>query len=200
MTYPIDFQVGYGDGTRNRGYAILGIIWFLKAVLLIPHFIVVAIMGTIAQIAAWVGYWFILFSGRQPDGISKLIAGTFRWSNRTFAWLLSAIDEYPPFRFEDGTYGAQTTITVDGGSRNRLLAAGGIVGIKYLLALPHLIIVSVLASAASVAGWVGFVIIAFNGSLPRGLHDFFIGVLRWSTRSWGWLASLTDEYPPFSLE
>jgi hypothetical protein len=200
MAYPIDLQIDHGDGSRNRGYAILGIIWYLKAVLLIPHLIAATLVGTIAVIAAWFGYWAIALTGRQPAGISNLIAGAIRWNIRMYAWLGSTVDEYPPFGFEDGAHAAQTTVAVDDGPRDRLLGAGGIIGIKHLIAVPHLIIVTALESVAWLAAWVGFVLIGFNGSLPKALHDFIVGVLRWQARVWAWLGSLTDEYPPFSLE
>ncbi|HEX9853696.1 MAG TPA: DUF4389 domain-containing protein, partial [Acidimicrobiia bacterium] len=67
-------------------------------------------------------------------------------------------------------------------------------------ALPHLIVVGVLAWAAGIATWIGYWIIAFTGKLPEGLHTFVVGVQRWNSRIIGWIASLTDEYPPFSLE
>ncbi len=199
MAYPIDFQVDYGNGSRSRGYAVLGII-FLKPLLLLPHLIVMYFVLIITFLGAWIGYWAILFTGRQPDGISNFVVGAMRWSNRMNAWLTSTVDEYPPFGFDDGAYAAQTAVTVDDQPRSRLLRVSGIVGVKFLLALPHLIIVSVLGSVAGIAGWVGFLLIAFTGTLPRGLHDFFVGVLRWSSRTWGWILSLTDEYPAFSLE
>lgn len=201
MAYPIDFTVDYGDGSRNRGYAVLGIIWYVgKVILLIPHLFIMSFLLIVTFLAAWIGYWAILFTGRQPEGISNFITGAMKWNNRIYAWLASTVDDYPPFGFDDGAYAAQTAVTVDAGPRSRLLGASGIVAIKFVLALPHLIIFSVLSSAAVLAGWVGFVVVGFTGTLPKGLHDFFVAVLRWGSRTWGWVLSLTDEYPAFSME
>lgn len=200
MAYPIDVRVDYGDGTRSRGLAVLGIIFFLKVVLLIPHLIALWVMGTVTAVVSWIGYWAILFTGRQPDGIDRIIAGTIRWGTRLYAWIPAATDKYPEFGLDDGPEGAQTSIDVDEGPTNRLLAASGIIGIKFLLAIPHFIVIAVLQWVASIVGWIGFVVILFTGSLPEGMHNFYVGVLRWSARASGWIGSLTDTYPPFQLD
>ena len=46
-------------------------------------------------------------------------------------------------------------------------------------------------------GYIGFWIVAFTGELPRGLQDLITMWLRWGARAYGWLAGITDEYPPF---
>lgn len=51
-----------------------------------------------------------------------------------------------------------------------------------------------------IAAWIGYWAIAFTGVLPRGIHEFLVGVLRWQARTIGWMFSLTDEYPPFSMD
>lgn len=77
-----------------------------------------------------------------------------------------------------------------------------IFGIKFVAALPHLFVLSVLGWVAGVVAWIGFWIIAFTGKLPEGIHDLTTGVIRWYSRVVGWLWSLTDPYPypPFSFD
>lgn len=199
--YPVNYEVEYGTGERSRGLAVAGILWFLKAVLLLPHLIVVVFLLMISMLAAWIGYIAIAFTGRQPDGIADFIRGTIAWVNRTQAWLYSTTDEYPPFAFEAPSYPARTSVDGAGyGERSRGWAVAGIFSIKLLAAVPHLIVLSVLGWAAAIAAWIGFWIIAFTGTLPPGLHDFFVGYQRWTARTYAWLGSLTDEYPPFSLQ
>lgn len=200
MAYPVHVRTEYGDGRRSRGLAVLGILYGLKYLLLIPHAIALLFLGIAVFFAVWIGYWTILFTGRQPDGINRLIAGTVRWSVRTNAWFLSLSDAYPMFGFDDGPDDSQTTVGVDEGARNRLLGASGIVGIKFLLAIPHFVVLYAIQIAAFIGGWVGFWIILFTGKQPQGLHDFIAGTLQWGARVGAWVGSLTDEYPPFSLE
>jgi len=84
-------------------------------------------------------------------------------------------------------------------SSSRLLALAGVVFLKWLLLLPHLIVLSFVQIAAFLVAWVGYWVILFTGRLPEGMHGFITGAQRWNTRITGWLFSLTDGYPPFTL-
>jgi hypothetical protein len=199
MAYPVDVRVDYGTGERSRGLALLGIIYAIKTIALLPHLIIVGVLSWAMSIVVWVGYWIILFTGRQPEGIDRFAAGVIRWSTRTYAWMASTTDKYPAFSFDDDPGDSQTTIEWDDEPRNRLLAASGIFGIKYVLAVPHFIVLSFLLFAAIVASWFGYWAILFTGRLPEGLHDYVVGTLQWSARVSAWITSLTDRYPPFAL-
>jgi len=198
--YPISFDVEYGTGERSRGLAVLGIVTFLKSLLLIPHFFVLFFLTIAASVVGWFGYFVIAFTGELPEGMARYMAQVLSWSNRTTAWLYSTTDEYPPFTFEADSYPARTSVSGGSGPRSRGWAVLGIFFLKFVAALPHLIVVGVLAWAAGIATWIGYWIIAFTGKLPEGLHTFVVGVQQWNSRIIGWIASLTDEYPPFSLE
>jgi len=72
--------------------------------------------------------------------------------------------------------------------------------VKWLLAIPHYIVLFFLTIAAIVAVVVAWFVILFTGRYPRGIFDFVEGVLRWGLRVEAYaLLFITDRYPPFSL-
>ena len=72
--------------------------------------------------------------------------------------------------------------------------------VKWLLAIPHYIVLALLALGALVVILIAFFAILFTGRYPRGLWDYLTGVYRWANRVCGYVLLLTDTYPPFSLE
>ena len=105
VDYPADLQVEYPENL-SRGLVLVK--WWLLA---IPHYIIVAIFSgwggedrafpgliyVLAIIAAVV----LLFTGKYPESIFKLVIGFNRWSYRVCAYAALMTDEYPPFRLWD---------------------------------------------------------------------------------------------------
>jgi hypothetical protein len=72
--------------------------------------------------------------------------------------------------------------------------------VKWLLAIPHYIVLFFLWIAALVVVIVAWFAILFTGRYPRGLFDFVEGVIRWHNRVIAYaLVLVTDRYPPFRL-
>ena len=64
--------------------------------------------------------------------------------------------------------------------------------------IPHGFVLYFYGIAAGIVMFIAFWAILFTGRLPRGLHDFLVGYIRWDLNVGAYMGLLTDEYPPFS--
>jgi len=73
--------------------------------------------------------------------------------------------------------------------------------VKWLLAIPHYVVLAFLGLGAFVSVVIAWFAILFTGRYPRGLFDYIVGVGRWGLRVTAYAFLLTtDRYPPFSLK
>jgi hypothetical protein len=116
-----------------------------------------------------------------------------RFSNRVGAYLALLDDHYPSTDEEQAVH--LDLPYPDARQLNQWLPL-----VKWLLAIPHYIVLFFLAIGAVVAVIIAWFAILFTGRYPRGLFEFVVGVIRWSNRVTGYaIVLVTDEYPPFSL-
>ena len=69
----------------------------MRAIVLIPHFIVLWVLGILTFFLAIVVWVPVLLLGRQADVIYTIVGGSYRWQLRTMAYLFMMVDKYPPF-------------------------------------------------------------------------------------------------------
>jgi hypothetical protein len=205
--YPVQFSVEYPDRDLDRlstGFRIIAAI---------PILIVLGAIG-----GGW-GSWgggagngemvaaggggilffptllMILFRQKYPRWWYDWNLELLRFQNRVGVYLGLLDDRYPStderqsvsleFPYPDARQGL-----------NRWLPL-----VKWLLAIPHYVVLVFLGLAAVVCVILAWFAILFTGRYPRGLFDFVVGVMRWGNRVVGYAFILvTDEYPPFRLD
>ncbi len=184
--YPLRYDVEYPEKLSR---------WliFVKWLLAIPHFIILWALIYAAEVVTFIAFFAILFTRRYPRGLFDFVVNVNRWSANVLAYTGLFRDEYPPFSWEPGQYAV--TYEVDYPDElNRWLPL-----IKWLLAIPHFIVLLFLFIAASVAWVIAWFAILFTKRFPRGLFNFIVGVVRWQYRVNAYAYLMRDEYPPFSL-
>jgi hypothetical protein len=86
---------------NNRFFAIPVIGYLARLMLLIPHFVVLALIGMAVAFSQLVLWAPVLFAGRYPRWGYDLVGGYFRWYVRVMAYMYGLTDDYPPFRLSN---------------------------------------------------------------------------------------------------
>lgn len=76
----------------------------------------------------------------------------------------------------------------------------GLIFVKWLLAIPHFVVLYFLNLAFMLVTLVAFFAILITTRYPEGLFKFAVGIRRWYANVWAYTFLLRDEYPPFSLD
>jgi hypothetical protein len=192
--YPARFDVDYPEGPRNR------LTVFFRVFVVIPIAIVFAALSSSGSSAGGGGVLFlatllmIVFREKYPRWWFDWNLLFCRFAARVGAFFSLLQDEYPSTDEEQRVHLDLDYPDVPR-DLNRWLPL-----IKWLLLLPHYIVLFFLMVAAVVVTIVAWFAILFTGRHPRGMYDFVVGVHRWVLRviAYGFLLN-TDRYPPFSL-
>lgn len=135
----------------------------------------------------------IAFRQRYPRWWFDFQRELARFGNRVGAYLCLLTDQYPSTVDEQGVH-----LEIDYPDVERLNRWLPLV--KWLLAIPHYIVLAFLLVASVFAVIIAWFAILLTGRYPRGLFELVVGVFRWSLRVFAYAFLLvTDEYPPFSL-
>ncbi len=136
----------------------------------------------------------IVFRQRYPRWWFDFGRELSRFGMRVGAYLALLTDEYPSTTDEQSVHLELDYPDVER-DLNRWLPL-----VKWLLAIPHYIVLAFLAIGAILAILIAWFAVLFTGRYPRGLFDYVVGVARWGLRVQAYaILLLTDRYPPFSL-
>jgi hypothetical protein len=198
--YPVTLSVVRPEKQSRLLSSPLFIGTFIRLILLIPHFIILAFFGALAILIYFIATFAILFTGRYPLGLYNLVLAYLRWNVYTSGYMESLYDKYPPFSGEpDPDYPLQfNAIYPERSSRLLNFPFFGLM-IRYFLLIPHYIVVFFLYLIAYLLLFIAHFAILFTGSFPAGMHGYITGYTRWSTRLTAYTLGITDKYPPFSL-
>jgi hypothetical protein len=92
--YPATLRIGRPDGDRHRWSVAL------RPVLVIPHIVVLWVLGIAWAVTTLIAWGSILILARYPHNLYTFGVGVLRWSSRVEAYILLLRDEYPPFSLE----------------------------------------------------------------------------------------------------
>lgn len=159
-----------------------------RAILAIPHLIVLIALGVAAEVVAFIGWWAALFTGQLPAWAHEFITGVLRWQSRVFGYLFFLTDEYPPFSLDDADYPVR--LFTKPTRLNRLA-----VFFRFILAIPVYIVTEIMTTGLVLVSIVAWLITLITGRMPARLHEAFAAIIRWNARFFGYLLLVTPEYP-----
>lgn len=179
-------------------------LWLVKWLLLIPHYIILALLWVAFVVVTVIAFFAILFTRTYPRGLFDFNVGVLRWTWRVgfYSYVALGTDKYPPFTLEAGNYPADLQVEYP-----EELSRGLVLFKWWLLAIPHYLIVAVFQGGGgaryggliTILVIINAVILLFTGKFNRDIFDFIMGMNRWTLRVTGYTSLMTDRYPPFRL-
>src|SRR6185295_2520138 len=196
--YPLTFSVDYPDRPLNRMTNAF------RVVMLIPIAIVLAALtafgasaGDSAGLVAVGGLLFLppllmlVFRGKYPRWWYDFNVELLRFHNRVGVYVALMDDRYPSTDEEQ-------SVRLDVPYPDVARLNRGLPLVKWLLAIPHYIVLAFLTLGALVAIVIAWFAVLFTGRFPRAIFTYLVGVGRWSNRVTAYaFIVVTDEYPPF---
>ena len=187
--YPVQFEV---DGVSPQGRLSILFRWLL----VIPHVIILSLLGIAVGIVIMLAWFSIVFAGRFPATLVRFTIGYARWAARANAYGSLLTGAYPPFSMdEEPDYPVRLIVPERTTGRSRLTTL-----FRCLLLIPHEIVLYFLGIVAMFVGFAAWLAGVVLGRVPEGLHSFLVGYTRWTERAAAYGYLLVDDYPPFSFE
>ena len=206
--YPVQFSVDYPDRDLNRVTTLFRLFMVIPIVIVLgavsgaawsyeydrARDVMVATSAGAGGLLLFGPLLMILFRQKYPRWWFDWNLNLLRFTNRVGAYLALMADRYPSTDEEQYVH-LDISYPDARQDLNRWLPL-----VKWLLAIPHYVVLIFLWIGAVVAIIIAWFAILFTGRYPRGLFDYVEGVIRWGTRVTAYAVILaTDRYPPFQL-
>jgi hypothetical protein len=179
---PVDVRFGE-PAPQHRGTVLV------RSFMVIPHLLMVYVLGVAALVVVVIGWFGALFTGRLPRFAVTFITGWLRWSTRVFAYEFFLTGQYPPFSV-DPVLEYPVDIRVTGGRLNRLAVL-----FRGILVLPAAVVATLAAMGMTALWLVCWVATLVLGRIPRPFFEAGARVVRYQARYTGYYFMLTSVYP-----
>jgi hypothetical protein len=174
---------------------------FFRLFLAIPHYLWIALIGTIVALLVIANWFILLVVARTPNSIHDFVAGYIRYTTHLEAYLLLAANPYPSF-WPVGEDDYTVTLEIDPPARQHRLKTL----FRIFLAIPAMLIGGALLVGGARLGGYGFGLAfwvavllwwfaLFLARVPRGLRDLLAFCIGYSAQLAAYLFLVTDRYP-----
>ncbi len=192
VTYPVQLEF-HADRHITRWRPLV------QALLAVPHLMIASALRTLRQILTLISLFAVLFTKQIPRPLFDVIVMTYRYEWRAMSYAFFLHEDYPPFDFalssQDDGVEPHTSLSL---TYPEHLARWQPL-YKWLLALPHYLVLVGLAIAACVGIVAGFFTVLVTGEYPERIRDLLVNAYRYALRVEAYVGFLTDRYPPFRL-
>ncbi|MGD0554388.1 MAG: DUF4389 domain-containing protein [Streptosporangiaceae bacterium] len=169
---------------RQRRLTVL-----LRALLLIPHFIVLIAAGIVTFFAAIFAWFGALALGRLPRWAADYLGGYLRYATGVYASFYLLIDSYPPFSFS-GAPDFPVRVELRPTELNRLAVL-----LRIILVIPAAILSGVISAGWSALAFFCWLVVLILGRNPAGLFESTAAIVRYQLRTDAYFLMLTPAYP-----
>jgi Domain of unknown function (DUF4389) len=188
--YPVSFEADAALEGRNR------LTTFFRYIVAIPWLIVVTLYAIVAEIAAVIAWFAIVFTGRYPEGLYNFNAGFLRMAARVNGFYYLLTDEWPPFGGEEApNYPIRVGVPEPLGAYDRLKT-----GLRFIFGIPVYLLALVQSLILGVCAFIAWFAILFTGRLGEGLFTPMRSASAYLTRAGAYFLLITEDWPPFSYE
>src|SRR4051794_32647571 len=182
--YPLEFDVEYPDRKLNRLTSAFRIFTAIPIAIVLtliggvtiatgPNVTTVASTGT--GLLVLPPLLMIVFRGKYPRWWYDFNVELLRFQNRVGVYVALMDDRYP-------STDERQSVRLDVDYPDVAGLSRGLPLVKWLLAVPHYVVLAVLYLGALVAVVIAWFAILFTGRFPRGIFDYLVGVGRWTNR------------------